>query len=307
MQLCVLESNQDMAFSEDNQDWIRLQIEEAIRPNGFKKVANWLRYWGLLGIAITAFLTLIGLVVTLGIFTTNKISQEAEFRGKTEKTLETIDKRLTSIEGSLVNIQLKQLSATGPQASKDAENILRLARSNNVKLDSEAITNAGTRFVEASNARPDAWATVQEFLSYRSYLNSVTVPLGPQVRVTDADARSHYLINKDNIPTVEQMSTVGASQAPDAAQLRNISGSDLNSASGIGPSLIVLKAPTVILDNLYAKKVVFENAHIIYRGGPVTLDDVYFLNCTFEIENHAKGQEMAKKILANAATSFLST
>jgi len=307
MQICFLEPTQDMTFSEDNQQWIRTEIQEAIRPNGFKKVANWLRYWGLLGVVITAFLALIGLVTTLGIFTTNKISQEAEFRGKTEKTLETIDKRLTSIEDSLANIQLKQLSATGPQASKDAENILRSARSNNIKLDSEAITSAGIRFVDASNTRPDAWATVQEFLIYRSYLNSVTVPLGPQVLVTDAGAHANYALSKDNVPTIEQMSTVGASKAPDVAQLRNIPGSDLNSAAGFGPSLIVLKAPTVVLDNLYAKKVVFENAHIIYRGGPVTLDDVYFLNCTFEIENRAKGQEMAKKILADAATSFLST
>jgi hypothetical protein len=57
-----------MAFSEDNQQWIRDQIQEAVLPNGFKKVAHWLRYWGLLGVVITAFLALIGLVVTMGIF-----------------------------------------------------------------------------------------------------------------------------------------------------------------------------------------------------------------------------------------------
>src|ERR1700722_4110991 len=103
-----------MSFSEDNQKWIRDQIQEAVLPNGFKKVAHWLRYWGLLAVVITAFLALIGIAVTLGIFTTNKISQEGVFRGTTGKSLEDIEKRLTSIETSLANIQLKQISSASP-------------------------------------------------------------------------------------------------------------------------------------------------------------------------------------------------
>ena len=103
------------------------------------------------------------------------------------------------------------------------------------------------------------------------------------------------------------MSTIGTSKPPNVAQIRNLSGPDLNSAVGYGPSLLLVKAPVVILDNLYVKRVVFQNAHIVYRGGAVTLDDVYFLDCTFEIENHAKGQEMARKILSDAATNFLAS
>jgi hypothetical protein len=63
-----------VAFSEHNQNWIREEIKKAVHPNGFKKVADRLRYWSLLGICVTAFLALVAMVITLGISTTNRIS-----------------------------------------------------------------------------------------------------------------------------------------------------------------------------------------------------------------------------------------
>ena len=67
-------------FSEENQKWIHNEIRESIHPNGFRKVADRLRYWGLLGVCITVVVALIATLVTLIVFTTNKVSQEAEFR-----------------------------------------------------------------------------------------------------------------------------------------------------------------------------------------------------------------------------------
>jgi hypothetical protein len=90
-----------LAFSEDNQNWIREEIRKAINPNGWKKAANWLRYWGVLGFCITFFVGLLAIVTTLGIFTTNRISQESEFRGTTTQQLKTIEQRLTTIDNAL--------------------------------------------------------------------------------------------------------------------------------------------------------------------------------------------------------------
>ena len=171
------------------------------------------------------------------------------------------------------------------------------------KLSAEAITDAGERFVDAAKTYPEAWNALQEVLSYRTYQNSLTVNLGPQVLVTSAE--TNYNIPKENVPILRSMSTIGASKSPDTPQIRAISGPDLNASLSIGPTFLVLDAPTVILDGLYAKKMIFVNSRIIYRGGPVTLDNIYFLNCTFEITHGSTGQELAAAILSpKAATDF---
>ncbi|MGH2639362.1 MAG: hypothetical protein ACRDF4_08800, partial [Rhabdochlamydiaceae bacterium] len=128
---------EDMPFSEENQKWILDQIEQAVHPNGWEKVAERLRYWGLLGLVVSAFLAMIGIVITLAIFSANGISVESEFRGRTDahfqaidQHLETIDKRLDSIDTTLQAIRL-QLAAGNPRktaSQSEAKNILALAK-----------------------------------------------------------------------------------------------------------------------------------------------------------------------------------
>src|ERR1700676_2418300 len=44
-----------------------------------------------------------------------------------------------------------------------------------------------------------------------------------------------------------------------------------------------------ILDGFTWRNVVFINSHISYKGGPVILDNVTFLNCTFQTERNDEG------------------
>jgi hypothetical protein len=97
----ILEPVENMPLSEDNQRWVLEQIRQATQPNGFKKFVDRLRYWGLPAACIGGVLALIAMVITLGLFATNKASQEAEFRGKTTQELSTIENRLTGVENSL--------------------------------------------------------------------------------------------------------------------------------------------------------------------------------------------------------------
>jgi hypothetical protein len=218
-----------------------------------------------------------------------------------------VDERLSRVEGMLGGIQLKGLAnnPSDPKSIKEAQDVLRTARLDKVQVNNATVADAGGRFLEASSKSPDAWATVLEFLNYRAYVNSVTVPLGPQLPISESLA-TKYVINKDNIPTLISMRTIGTSKSPDVPQLRALSEPDSNRDLAAGPSLLVVDAPTVVLDNLVAKKVVFVNSHIIYRGGAVVLDNVYFLNCTFEIEKKTQGQELAARILSGPVTNFVS-
>jgi len=298
---------ESVPLSEENQTWVREEIRAAINPNGWKKTANWLRYWGLTSVCITAFLALVGIVITLGIFAANRIGQESEFRGTTTTRLSAIESRLVTIESSL--LALRTSRAADAPANKEniaeAKEILKDARQNKVLISSDVVKQSGNNFIDAALREPAAWDTVLDFLNYRAYLNSVTVPLGQQVPVKDFS--THYQIPMENMPTIESMETIGVSKLPDVAQIGALSAPNLNKNLAAGASLILLDAPTVVLDGLYAKKVVFRNSHIIYRGGPVVLDNVYFLDCTFEIKNQTKGQEFARIILSGPSTNFMSS
>jgi hypothetical protein len=44
----------------------------------------------------------------------------------------------------------------------------------------------------------------------------------------------------------------------------------------------------------------FKNAHIIYDGGPLELNDVYFINCTFEFRPSRPSGKLAETLFANS-------
>jgi len=288
-----------MAFSQENEKWILEQIQQAMYPNGWKKIANWLRYWGVLGVLVTATISLIAMALTLGIFAVNRTNEESRFRGSTEA-------RLTQIETSLEALRLKQVSGspTDPKSIKEAKALIQSARSNQLRLNKDAVTDAGERFVEVGNKNPDAWDAALEFLKYRTYLNSVTVNLGPQVAITK-EISTNFQVPYKNVPEGMNLTTIGLSNPSDAAQLRLLSEPNLNTNLAASPTFLVVRAQNVLLDGLYAKKVIFTDSHIIYKGGLVTLDQVYFLNCTFEILRDSLGQTLAKAILSSdPATRF---
>lgn len=217
-----------------------------------------------------------------------------------------IDAETQQIEGQISEIQLRQLSSDpgDPQVNAKVQNILAKAKSGKIQLSAEVITDVGERLVEAAKTYPDAWTALQVILNYRTYQKSLAVNLGPQVPATETVA-THYLIPFHNALILGSMSTIGLSHAPDIAEIRSLSAPNLNASLSTGPSYLVLQAPNISLDDLYAKKIVFVDSHIIYRGGPVVLENVYFLNCTFDVAHSSTGQELATSILSpNAATQF---
>ena len=47
------------------------------------------------------------------------------------------------------------------------------------------------------------------------------------------------------------------------------------------------------------RKEVFRNSLIRYHGGPVVLDHVWFIDCSFDISQDPKGQRLAQALLSS--------
>ncbi len=56
--------------------------------------------------------------------------------------------------------------------------------------------------------------------------------------------------------------------------------------------------PDPVSRGMVYKHLAFRNAKIIYSGGPLKLNTVYFINCTFELQSGKEGKQLAEVLLA---------
>lgn len=54
------------------------------------------------------------------------------------------------------------------------------------------------------------------------------------------------------------------------------------------------------------KNVIFKDTEITYDGGPVDMQNVFFVNCTFNIVKKPNGKNFATSVLASLPSTFQS-
>jgi hypothetical protein len=146
-----------MAFSQENQDWIKAQIREALYPNGFKKAANFLRYWGVLGVCVTAFVAIVAICVALGNALWNNVATEATFRGTTTQKLKDIDDQISAI-----NSTLKVLAAQSTVARFSS------LPPKELKSHEAEIQQVKSSLAKAANTTPGYWSTAFQTINLAS-------------------------------------------------------------------------------------------------------------------------------------------
>ena len=212
------------------------------------------------------------------------MQEQAEFRAHTTDRLTTIETKLSSIETALVGFRLSQaaINPADKRSQTEAKQLIASAHGSSIELPSSVVEQAGKSFVAVASKEPSAWDVALQFLNYRSYLNSVSEPKGETRPIPDF--WSKYEIPKANIDfALGTLKWQGFSRPPDVPQLRLLSAPDLNILQPSGPQFLVVTNPSVVLDNLYARRVIFKDSVITYNGGPLKLDEVYFVNCTFQV------------------------
>jgi hypothetical protein len=102
--------------------------------------------------------------------------------------------------------------------------------------------------------------------------------------------------------------------ASQSARIEPIAGPMLGKTQPIPPMgptwyLVKISTPQTIkigLDNILLKNVIIQDAVISYQGGPVKLDHVIFVNCTFDISQGATARELASSVLESSTVTFSS-
>lgn len=320
----LLSESADMPLNETDKAWVREEISKSLELTGFAKFTNLLKGW--LPLLIGAALV---------VFVLNEWSGYVQFRTNVGDRLDTIEKKdlpgiytkLQNIEDRIQNlasstdlIRLRELSTNpaDPEKVQEAAQLLMNARQNKIQIDQDQVRKIGAKFLEAAKNKPANWTPALAFLSYCSFLNAFAAPAVPNAKpaaftvefsfkalrgIQPSDTGIAFLSSNDSVPIsraakIERLGSRKHGRFPEAT---------------VGPTYIIMvvegeRAKTshweINLDSMLLKNAIVRNVRFSYQGGPLILNNVYFVDCFFDIQRTERGHKFAKSVLASAATNF---
>lgn len=175
------------------------------------------------------------------------------------------------------------------------------------------------RFANAMNLEIDrqVWEKAQSGLRFRSILNA-SLPSLPSLAGAKRFIGNSFFFELKSVrpfpPEVEVgTNTVGllwtlGDDVPihHAARVEAI-GSKANEKFKYGPKMIIYESPYGIkLDGMWLKNVVVRNTEVVYARGQVRLDNVFFVNCSFQLANSIPARQLAQRVFESSPVSLSS-
>jgi hypothetical protein len=213
-----------------------------------------------------------------------------EIKGKLEILAPLIQEITIKRLGEVGNLDSKDLLARLPEL----RHLANIAKTESVTVKPETVEKVGQKLIAAGTT--DAWNTALDFVNYKSFLN-VSLSVAVSNVMTSGTLNTTY---ERNVPVGMQpprFSVAGTAQREQSAQFLDMRKIDPNASLAFGNDWIIATDGAVILDNMQLRKVIFKNVYIQYDGGPIKMQDVYFLNCTFVITKQRNGELLATNVL----------
>jgi hypothetical protein len=312
----LIDDEEDMKLRDEDKKWFRDEIAEAttnaihaaadsFRPHGLRRVAHFLGEWGLAGTIVTVFVALLALAASQFYYANQRVKDEATFEATTKTTLDQINVHLTKIDASLAAQQIQQLAENPADkgSALEARQTIDADRKASIVLPSEVVQRVGRKFVDVSAQNPAAWGTTLSLLDYKSFVDSSSPSIPLQEGAKGVYTTHFFWRNPEGSDPVH-MYFKGRSPKESAAQFMLI-GHDPDEGATEGVSVLFAVGGGQILDGMQLRNVVFNNVRIVYNGGPLRMTNVYFINCTFEMQVVKNTQDLAIALLApSPSTTF---
>lgn len=283
------------------------EVVDSFKPHGWRKLAHVLRALGPIATSIGIVVALLGITLGSLYYSFSKVKEEATFQTNTESKLEKLNTDMVSLRALIASSQpLKS------QNQKAAKELLAQARQKLVPpIPKSVVEQAGINFIEAASKEPTAWNAALAFLEYRSFLNASETPNITDPLIYKAQGRIHgdWDLNINGSGGDEFLSITNKFVlARDAARYEKID-EELNQGKQLGPLRIGFggingNREEVYIDGFRLKNVTLQGVRVVYKGGPVILESVYFVDCTFDFQKSPNRTELAKQILSGSAISY---
>jgi hypothetical protein len=219
---------------------------------------------------------------------------------------------------SLIPELLKQrLSLTKRGLSDNLQSIGKLAeiaRLKGVRSDPREIGQIGERVISIAESNPTvsnvAWKAALDVLNYHSYVSSSQVPDVPDAKPFPGESgRWQISVPVTNPGQSRQVSLAvsGGLVAADHAAVVQRLGDRRNEGQKFGPRLLTIAVEPGVeihLDGFLFRNAIIRNARIVYGGGPVVIERVYFASCTFDFPKDDLGIRLGKTLLTSMPANF---
>jgi hypothetical protein len=207
---------------------------------------------------------------------------------------------LSRHESKKFAMQISKATA-GDNFAKVAD-LFNIAKGGAVRLDPELPRAAGKKSVRAASRHAEAWDAAVSALNYKSFQDATFLPLPKSIfflaheEFGPFEYLFHYtIVTVDRLPS-PAMYSHGLVPRDRAAKLDHI-GRDLNQDQTNGNDFVILVGGWLKIDTLAMRHVVLKEVDVVYEGGPVELEDVYFLNCTFHLPQQRNTVQLAVTLL----------
>jgi len=284
---------------------------------------NWTKFFKWLGqvaSAVVVFGAIISVIIYVAHSETSDVRHDVAGLKDDINTVKTELKSTNDrIDQVLSQALLKLLPASGAKGKPTAQNLIQgqeiitIAKSVNAKLQPSALEQYGDSVLALSkdpSLSPIAWRSVTQAVTYRSLLNADFTP--KPTDLTPWPENDSYRTSVNSQPD-ETTSTPSWSFAvywgggyvaeQQSARLEVLAHSQRH---GSRVAFFVLEGGRdfIVLDGMYMRDVIIRNARVIYRGGAVKLENVSFVNCTFELLESQPTRRFSETMLQTTSINF---
>jgi hypothetical protein len=225
-------------------------------------------------------------------------SDIAEIKGKLEILAPLIQKLTAQRLDEAGTLSSKELLARLPEL----RSLATIAKTESVTVKPETVQKVGNKLIEVGTSA--AWSAALDFVNYKSFLN-VSLAVKFNNVIGTGTLKTEYVTNSPAGLGTPHFGVLGAVPTEQAAQLLQIGKPDPNGSSPLGNDWIIADGGGLTIDNMQMKKVILRNVYISYSGGPLRMQDVYFINCTFAVKQQPNGQRLVAAALSPPpATTF---
>ncbi len=194
-----------------------------------------------------------------------------------------LPKELEHQKTDIVNeIQLKLDQITKLQLDKVSAQI-SAAKASGMALDPKVVSRLGSAVLDiAKSKHPElqnaSWNVMNQLLGYYS---SIITPTAQEIE------RHGFLVRGKD----QDQECIGAGQS---------SGIVMQGAifEHCTQHLDEILGPSAVGRGLFFEYMIFRDVRVIYKGGPLRMREVYFINCTFELQPSPGSELLARTFLA---------
>jgi hypothetical protein len=231
-------------------------------------------------------------------------------RDNINNTNETVKGLLSKAFDKEFSIQTKPTKNT----LEKAEQIIQFAQASNIKIEPVALAKYGAavaRFSEDPALGEIAWRSLKQAVDYRSYLNKDYVPLPKDLTEwPNREGKYHTsVVIVGEIPDSKSKVALSIRFAGGIVGERDSARIELLAhpqpmGSEIGLYILDGGSTMLGLDGMYLKNVIVRNAQLVYNGGPIRLENVAFVNCTFVLAKNKPTINLGDAILQANSINF---